>query len=794
MFEERDGFDSPAPAAARDVPAGAGCLRTGVTIALALLLGLAASPIRDVRAQEPALIHEPAPAPTIDGDQLQGLVTTLEDPVARERFVAQLKALIESSKAAEPAGQAELEALGINLVAELGARLHAFADSIARVALAMVDVPDMWRWLVAQAEVGTRNYWYEVVGKITAVLLLGGLAHHLVRRLVVKAHDRIAPPAAAGTFARLRVLAARTILDLLPAAAFAAVSFGLLVLLGLGPAAEPVALALILATIGVQSVLLVARAILMPRTPSLRLLPVGNETAVYLYIWIKRFSHLVFYSYFLLQPDVLRMPHDILRGLTHLAGLVVALMLVMFVLQNREAVASWLRGDQAGEAGRVRGAFVAMRRFLAKVWHLLAIAYLAGTYIVWSLHIPGGFELMARGAVITTLLLAFSGQLAQGVERLVGRSFAVGRDLEQTYPALQARVNRYLTILHRFSVAFVYVLIALVIMQIWGINLVSWAGTTLRTGLGAQIINVGVLLLTLFLVWELSSAAIERYLEAVDETGTRVERSGRARTLLPLLRTAFVVVIALILLLHTMSVMGLDLAPLLATAGVIGIAIGFGSQKLVQDVINGMFILFQDTISVGDVVEVGGHGGTVERMSVRTIELRDASGIVHTIPFSEITTVKNWARGFGYAELDVSVAYGEDVDEVMEVLRQISAELEADPQVGQFMLEPIDLWGVEAVAETGVLIKARIKTRPLKQFYVKRQFNRLMKRRFDELGIEMPSRLSTIYLAPDRLAPARSEPSVESEPAAERAAAAAEPGGLRVVKGRGAPSRDRAQS
>ena len=242
-----------------------------------------------------------------------------------------------------------------------------------------------------------------------------------------------------------------------------------------------------------------------------------------------------------------------------------------------------------------------------------------------------------------------------------------------------------------------------------------------------------------------------------------------------------------------MSVMGLDLAPLLATAGVIGIAIGFGSQKLVQDVINGMFILLQETISVGDVVEVGGHGGTVERISVRTVELRDASGIVHTIPFSEITTVKNWARGYGYAELDVSVAYGEDADEVMEVLRQISAELEADPQVGQFMLEPIDVWGVDEFAETGVVIKARIKTRPLKQFYVKRQFNRLMKRRFDELGIAMPSRLQTVYLAPDKAALAAPDPSGEAEPAAERAPGpVAEPAGLRVVKGRGAPSRGRA--
>ena len=407
-------------------PAAAPCLRAWARIALALVLLGIAGQASVAQAQEAALVQETPPAPAIDPEQLQGLVTTLEDPAARERFVAQLKALIASGKAAEPAGQAELEALGIDFAAELGARMHVFAASIARVALAMVDVPDMWRWLVAQAEAGTRNYWYEVVGKFTAVLLLGGLAHHLVRRLVVKAHDRITAPAAAGMFLRLRLLAARTILDLLPAAAFAAVSFGLLVLLGLGPAAEPVALALILATIGVQSVLLVARAILMPRTPSLRLLPVGDETAAYLYIWIKRFSHLVLYSYFLLQPDVLRMPRDILRGLTHLVGLVVALMLVIFVLQNREAVASWLRGGQAAEAGRVRGAFVAMRRFLANVWHLLAIAYLAGTYIVWSLHIPGGLRVdgARRGdhhAAAGVRWPAGAGRRAAGRAELCGR-------------------------------------------------------------------------------------------------------------------------------------------------------------------------------------------------------------------------------------------------------------------------------------------------------------------------------------------------------------------------------------
>jgi small conductance mechanosensitive channel len=298
----------------------------------------------------------------------------------------------------------------------------------------------------------------------------------------------------------------------------------------------------------------------------------------------------------------------------------------------------------------------------------------------------------------------------------------------------------------------------------------------------------------MFLLWEGSSAAIEHYLEAVDDTGTRIERSRRTRTLLPLLRTALVVLLAIVLLLHTMSVMGLDLAPLLATAGVIGIAIGFGSQKLVQDVINGLFILFQDTISVGDFVEVGGHGGTVERISVRTIELRDLAGIVHTIPFSEITTVKNWAKEFGYAVLDIRVAYREDVDEVMEVLRQIGAELEADPEVGQFMLEPIDVWGVDALAESAVIIRARIKTRPLKQFYVRRQFNRLLKKRFDELGIEIPYPHQTMYFGQDKVG--RAAPvNVQLTREAEAADAVAAPtGGLRVVEPEDAPSRDSATS
>ena len=200
----------------------------------------------------------------------------------------------------------------------------------------------------------------------------------------------------------------------------------------------------------------------------------------------------------------------------------------------------------------------------------------------------------------------------------------------------------------------------------------------------------------------------------------------------------------------TLSNIGVDIAPLLATAGVVGIAIGFGSQQLVQDVITGLFVLVQDTISVGDIVELGGHAGIVERISVRTIELRDLEGAVHTIPFSSVSTVRNLTKDFSYALMDVGVAYRENVDEVIEVIRQLGAEMEADADIGQFILAPIEIFGLERFDDSAVIVRVRIKTRVLKQWAVKRDFNLRLKRRFDELGIEIPFPHVTLYVGEDK--------------------------------------------
>jgi small-conductance mechanosensitive channel len=250
--------------------------------------------------------------------------------------------------------------------------------------------------------------------------------------------------------------------------------------------------------------------------------------------------------------------------------------------------------------------------------------------------------------------------------------------------------------------------------------------------------------------WAAVSQAVESYLNRRDEDGNIIARGARARTLLPLIRNFMLLVLCVMVTLIVLSELGINIAPLLAGAGVVGLAIGFGSQKLVQDVITGAFILFEDAISVGDVVQVSGHAGVVEAISIRTIRLRDLSGSVHTVPFSAVDTVTNLTKEFSYYVFEIGIAYDEDTDHVTKVLRDIGSEMERNTEFGPFIIEPLEVLGVDQFADSAVIIKARFKTLPIKQWAVGREFNRRMKRRFDELGIEIPFPHQTLFFGVDK--------------------------------------------
>ena len=219
----------------------------------------------------------------------------------------------------------------------------------------------------------------------------------------------------------------------------------------------------------------------------------------------------------------------------------------------------------------------------------------------------------------------------------------------------------------------------------------------------------------------------------------------RAYTLTHIVRDVARIVILFVGMTMILSEVGVDLKPLLAAAGLGGLAIGFGAQSLVKDLISGFFILWENSIRIGDVVEVAGVAGLVEDVELRTIKLRDLSGNLHVVPNGVIDKVKNLTKDYSYYLFDIGVAYRENVDEVMGVLQEIAEDLRRDSRFADDILEPLEMLGVDQFKDSAVMIKCRIKTEPLKQWRVGREMNRRIKNTFDAKGIEIPFPHQTSY-------------------------------------------------
>lgn len=260
------------------------------------------------------------------------------------------------------------------------------------------------------------------------------------------------------------------------------------------------------------------------------------------------------------------------------------------------------------------------------------------------------------------------------------------------------------------------------------------------SGLRIILITVGMLLLFLLL-----QRLVERFRRLCEGRLFGPMELKRADTLTKVVRDLARVVILGVGGMMVLSEVGVDLKPLLAAAGLGGLAIGFGAQSLVKDVISGFFILLEDSIRVGDVVEIAGVGGLVEQVKLRTVVLRDETGSTHVIPNGTINTVKNMTQLYSYYVFNIGIAYRENVDEVMALLKDIAEELRQDAEFAGDILEPLEMSGVDQFADSAVIIKCRIKTKPIQQWRIGREMNRRIKNTFDAKGIEMPFPHQTIY-------------------------------------------------
>nr|WP_216868376.1 mechanosensitive ion channel family protein [Pseudomonas aeruginosa] len=248
-----------------------------------------------------------------------------------------------------------------------------------------------------------------------------------------------------------------------------------------------------------------------------------------------------------------------------------------------------------------------------------------------------------------------------------------------------------------------------------------------------QLQSFGTTLLVAWLIWILTDTAIQHSLGL----GGKSRPNTRALTMLPLIRNVLFATIAVIALIVALANMGMNVTPLLAGAGVIGLAIGFGAQSLVADLITGLFIIIEDSLSIDDYVDVGGHLGTVEGLTIRTVRLRDLDGVVHTIPFSEIKSIKNYSRQFGYAMFRWPVPASMPIDDAVALVREVAMELRSDPAVYRNLWSPMELQGVESFDNGQAILRFRFKTAPIKQWEVQRAFNLRLRRRLDQAGLEL---------------------------------------------------------
>ena len=230
------------------------------------------------------------------------------------------------------------------------------------------------------------------------------------------------------------------------------------------------------------------------------------------------------------------------------------------------------------------------------------------------------------------------------------------------------------------------------------------------------------------------------------EDKERIANEKRVKTLTGMLQTICLTLVWVVGVVMSLDQIGLDITPILAGAGIVGLAVGFGAQNLVRDVINGFFMILENQIRVGDVAIVNGTGGLVEAISFRTITLRDLSGTVHIFPNGTVTTLANMTKGWSAYVMDIGVAYKEDTDRVAEIMREVGKDLQQDEHLGRKILEPIEIMGVDAFGESEVVIKARIKTLPIEQWGVGREYRRRLKKAFDRENIEIPFPHRTLYM------------------------------------------------
>jgi small conductance mechanosensitive channel len=385
-------------------------------------------------------------------------------------------------------------------------------------------------------------------------------------------------------------------------------------------------------------------------------------------------------------------------------------------------------------------------KLLAGGWHWLAMLYALGVFVVAIVRPGEALPFVALATFNTVVIVGSAIFIAAMLTQWIGRGVPVPERLLARMPTLQMRLNTYVPLILRVIRIAIGLVAFFAVLWVWNlVNVFGWLASESGWLLLGAVIDISIVLLIALAAWLVATGLIEAKLNS--DAGMP---SARMQTLLSLFRNAIAIALITVTAMIILSEVGVNIGPLLAGAGVLGLAIGFGAQKMVQDVITGVFIQIENAINTGDVITAAGVTGTAERLSIRSVSIRDLSGTVHVVPFSSVDIVSNYTREYAYHKAEYGIAYRENIDDAVAELKAAFEELANDPDYRDHLLDDIEIPGVTALADSSVNIRVMIKTTPGDQWSVGRAYNRLVKMYFDKAGIEIPFPHTTLYFGVEK--------------------------------------------
>ena len=705
---------------------------TRLGLALLCALAFSVSAFAQVKKEKSASVPAPTVPEHLAPADVDALLSQLTDAQARQVLARQLRKDAEKHAAAsqEPGGGLMMRLVRLRTAlegsgADLDQRGAVLAEGWTQLPDALAESADK-----VSGGRGPQGLLVQLA-MLAAILAAGWLAQWGARHYFVERHPPAEPPAGAPFGTRVAAALLRLALDAIPLAAFAFATVWIAHLVfSPGSADRTFMITYITGAILVAAAGIGLRLVLAPQAPGARLLHLGEEVARFVHRWLWRVLSAAILLWLTAGLLILTgMPPGAQLMVVLVTGTVVAVILVVMVFECRTAVASAIRSPMPAN-GTGRGAW---RANLAATWHYFAILYIGVVWLLWAASMIDHKESAVWAAIASVGVLLVYPLL----DRWIGRG--IDDMLSSGTPDTESRRHEIGLVLHRVMRVLLAILLFAGIHELWDFDLFDDAGARIRHVVVSASFDLTAAILLAVLGWQLIKTGIDRNLAAREVNGVTVEPSMRARTLLPLARKFLVVVLVVMTAMLILSAIGVNIGPLLAGAGVIGLAIGFGAQTLVRDIITGVFLLLDDAFRVGEYIVSGNYKGTVEEIGIRAVKLRHHRGPLYTVPFSELRGVQNQSRDWVIDKFSIGITYDSDIEKARKLIKKIGEKLAADPEHAPHIMEPMKMQGVDAFGDFAIQVRVKMKTRPGEKFVIRRKANALIKKAFDENGIKFAS-------------------------------------------------------